>query len=138
MLCVAGTLLACGGDDGDLAAFCATAERFATDDPAAAFTELDPSDRVATSAALRSTADDLEAWAADAPGEVDEDVALLASTARDLASLYDGALATEADEYVPVPVEDVEAASADVLAFTSDECGVDLGPLEVPPISVSG
>lgn len=122
---------ACSDDGGDVDAFCATARRFSTDNPAAAFAQVDPNDPVGTSAALQAAADQLSAWADDAPGDVRGSVQALADAATTLAGEFTvgTAAGVEGDDGTPaVDTAVVEAASAEVLAFTRDRCEVDLDP----------
>lgn len=121
---------ACSDDGGDVDAFCATARRFTTDNPAAAFSRIDPADPTGTSSALEAAADALEAWAADAPGEVRDDVDALARAAADLAVAFepDDGDTVEDDPIASVDTAAVEEASGRVLAFTAERCEVDLDP----------
>ena len=132
---VAALASACSDDGGDLDAFCATARRFTADNPAAALDRLDPADPSATSAALDAAAEQLRGWADDAPGEVRDDVDTLAAAAAGLASSFSDTTRTSTDEYVVVDAADAEAASARVLAFTTEHCQVDLDPATTSPVA---
>ena len=68
------------------------------------------------------------AWASDAPREIRDDVEVLADAAATLAATYADPSVTSTDEDVVVDTEAVEAASGEVLAFTSERCEVDLDP----------
>ena len=118
---------ACGDESGDLEAFCATARRFATDNPASVFDHYDPADPGSAATLLRDAGDRLTAWAEEAPGSIDDDVEDIAAAAEALADEFeqpDAASAESLQEQVLV----VEAASARVLQFTRDQCQVDLEP----------
>jgi hypothetical protein len=118
---------ACGGDDGDLEAFCATARRFAADNPAAVFDHYDPADPASAATLLRDAGDRLTAWAEEAPGNVDDDVEAIAAAAEALADEFEQPAAATT-ESLQEQVVVVEAASARVLRFTRDQCQVDLDP----------
>lgn len=130
MLAVAGLGLGACSDDGgggDRDAFCATAERFAVDNPAAAFARYDPNEPEAAAVLLRDAAGRLQGWADEAAGAVRDDVEALADAASALAQQFedpdDGDAADTTDD---VDSAAVEAASANVLQYTQDECGVSL------------
>lgn len=127
-------LLACSDGGGDVDAFCATAEGFRVDNPAAAFASIDPADPAGTTTALAGAAERLRAWADDAPEEVRDDVRALADAAATLAEAFepaeDGSVEDDAD--ATVDTEAVEQASARVLAFADEACGVDLDPDPAP------
>jgi hypothetical protein len=133
------SLLACSDDGGDLDAYCATAGRFTADNPAAAFSRIDPADPTGTSAALEAAAEALAAWSDEAPGEVREDVEVLADAAATLAVAFepgdDGTV--EDDPSAAVDTGAVEEASARVLAFTIERCEVDLDPATTLPAATS-
>jgi hypothetical protein len=130
---VAALASACSDGGGDLDAFCATARRFTADNPAAALDRLDPADPGAATAALEAAAEQLRAWADEAPGEVRDDVDTLAATAAGLATSFSDTTRTSTDEYVVVDAAEAEAASARVLAFTNEQCQVDLDPATTVP-----
>jgi hypothetical protein len=127
------SLTACRGEGGDLGAFCTTARSFVADNPAAAFAQIDLADPAATSATLDAAATELRAWASDAPREVRDDVDVLVDAAATLAATYADPAITSTDEYVVIDTEAVESASAEVLAFTSERCEVDLDPGTTQP-----
>lgn len=128
--------VACGGDGGgDPAAFCATAEAIVADNPAAALAGVDSGDRAGSAARLRDAAERLGAWAEEAPAEVADDVAMLADAATTLAELFedpgtgdtaDGGADDTAGDTPALDTDAVEAASARLLAYTRETCGVDL------------
>ena len=118
-------LFGCGGDDGDLGAFCATAEAFVTDNPLAGPGSA-AGDAATMTAELRRGADRLARWAEDAPGPVRDDAELLAATAARLADAFDEPGVAGPDEHTAIDAEAAEAASGEVLAFVREECGVDL------------
>jgi hypothetical protein len=126
---------ACSDDGGDLDAYCATARRFSADNPADAFRRIDPADPAGTSAALEAAAAALGAWAGEAPGDVRDDVEALAQAAATLGVAFepgdDGTV--EDDPATAVDTGVVEEASARVLAFTSEQCQVDLDPATTLP-----
>lgn len=137
-LCLALGTVAGGCDDGggDRDAYCATAERFAADNPADAFGRIDLGDPAATSTVLRDAAERLAAWADEAPGAVDDDVEVLVEAATTLADQFDD-LATRGGDpgsTIDVDLAAVEASSRRVVDFTRTECGVELDV----PVSVSG
>ena len=129
------SLAGCSDEGGDLDAYCATARRFTTDNPAAAFSRIDPADPSGTSAALEVAADALEGWATEAPGEVRDDVEALARAAADLAVAFepDDGDTVEDDPVATVDTDAVEEASTRVLAFTVEQCQVDLDPATTLP-----
>ena len=132
-------LLACGDDGGDLDAYCATARRFTTDNPADAFGRVDPADPAGTTSALDAAAEQLRGWASDAPDEVRDDVEALAAAASTLADAFapadDGSV--EDDPVEAVDTAAVEEASTRVLAFTAEQCEVDLDPATTLPPTTS-
>jgi hypothetical protein len=124
------SLVACSSEGGDLDAYCATARRFTTDNPAAAFGRIDPGDPDGTSVALEAAAEQLRGWADQAPRAVRDDVEVLAGAASDLAAAFEpaGGDTVEDDAVAAVDTEAVEEASTRVLAFTAERCEVDLDP----------
>jgi hypothetical protein len=121
----------CGDGGGDLSAFCATARRFAADNPAAAFARIDPADPGSAAGPLRDAGERLSAWAAEAPAAVDEDVEVLADAATTLAAAFEAP--GEVDRAaVQDEVAGVDEASRAVLSFTRERCEVDLDPGPVP------
>lgn len=135
LVLVAALASACSDGVGDLDAFCATARRFANDNPAAAFERLDPAVESGATEALQDAAEQLRGWAEEAPGDVRGDVAALADTAATLADAYDQPATTFSDEYLEVDVAAMEAASARVLTFTDEQCQVDLDPATTLPVA---
>jgi hypothetical protein len=122
------TATACADDDGgDLAAFCATAEAFAVDNPAAALGRYDPSDRTGAAAQLRDAGARLETWAGEAPGDIAEDVTALAEAMSTLADEFETPGDAPGDS-LEEQLAEVEAASGRVVTFTRDRCQVDLEP----------
>jgi len=116
-----------GGDDGDVEAFCATARQFSVDNPASVFDQYDPEDPSSAAALLRDAAASLEAWSDDAPADVDEAIETIAGAAEDLAAAFEQPTAGGSDG-LRETVEAVETASAQVVTYTRDQCGVDLEP----------
>ena len=120
-------VVGCGDDGGgDVEAFCATARQFSVDNPAEVFDSYDPEDPASAAALLREAAASFERWADDAPGEVEASIETIADAAEDLALAFEEPTAGGAG--VRDEVEAVEAASAQVVTFTRDQCGVDLEP----------
>jgi hypothetical protein len=125
---------ACSDDGGgERAAFCATAQRFAADNPAAAFARADPNDPAASASLLRDAADRLGDWADEAPDKVRDDVRALVDAATSLAEQFEseptGSTNADATTSTTQPAIDtaaVEAASGRVVSYVSDECGVNL------------
>ncbi len=122
----------CSDDGGDLEAFCATARRFATDNPATVFDRYDPADPASAATLLRDAGERLRTWAEDAPGEIDGDVEAIADAADALAAEFESPEAAP-DETLRAQIEEVEAASPRVLEFTRGECDVDLEPAATLP-----
>jgi hypothetical protein len=122
--------VACGDDGGgDLDAFCATARRFAVDNPADALGAYDPADPAGAARLLRRAADDLESWADDAPPDLRPDVVRLATTASDLADAFEaGALDAGRAATLEAAAADAETASARVTEATRAQCSVELDP----------
>jgi hypothetical protein len=117
----------CGDDGGDIEAFCATARRFATDNPASVFDRYDPTDPGSAAVLLRDAGDRLAAWAEDAPSRIDDDVQAIADAAVALATEFEEPDAASS-ETLQEQLLEVESASARVLEFTRAECDVDLEP----------
>jgi hypothetical protein len=137
LLVVLGLGVAACSDDGggDREAFCATAQRFAADNPAAAFARADPNDPAASASLLRDAADRLGQWADEAPGEVRDDVHALVDAATSLAEQFESepsgpgsSAVTTSTTAVGAGVDTaaVEAASTHVVQYVLDECGVNL------------
>lgn len=126
--------MGCGGDDssGDVDAFCATARQFAVDNPAAVFDRYDPEDPASAATLLRDAAASFDAWAEDAPGDVAASIETIADAAEGLALAFEQPTAGGAG--VRDQVEAVEAASARVVTYTREQCGVDLEP--TPTVTV--
>ncbi len=122
----------CSDDAGDLEAFCATARRFATDNPATVFDRYDPADPASAATLLRDAGERLRTWSEDAPGEIDGDVEAIADAADALAEEFESPEAAP-DETLRAQIEAVEAASPRVLEFTRAECDVDLEPTSTAP-----
>jgi hypothetical protein len=136
VVAVAVVLLAAGcGDEGsgNVEAFCATARRFAVDNPSAAFAAVNPADPAATARALRDAASALGPWADEAPSDVRADIERLRDAAADLAEAFDGS-ASDAAALAALEQEqtEVEAASARLVAAVRTTCEVDL---DAPPTS---
>ena len=127
-------MAACTGDDGGSEeAFCATARRFAQDNPATVFDRFDPADPTAAAALLRGAGAELRAWAAEAPGDIDDDVELIADTADELAVAFESpAPSPERAAELEDRFTDVEAASARVTGYARERCAVDLDPAANP------
>jgi hypothetical protein len=124
----AAALGACGGDGaGDEAAFCATAERFAADNPASVFDRYDPADPASAATLLRDAADRLRDWGDDAPRRVRVDIDAIAEAADGLADEFETPEAA-ASEDLQAQLAAVETASARALDHTRETCGVDLDP----------
>ena len=129
LVLLAAAVGACSDDGGSEEAFCATARRFAEDNPATVFDRYDPEDPAGAAVLLRGEAERLRAWADEAPGAIDDDVDVIAEAAEDLADTFED----------PVPGEnrtaelaerftEVEDASARVVAYTRERCAVELDP----------
>jgi hypothetical protein len=130
---------ACGGDaGGDLEAFCATARGFAEDNPAAVFDRYDPADPTAAAQLLRTEAERLQAWADEAPGEVDDDVQAIVDAAVELADGFESPAPTP-DRVAELEARfaEVEEASGRLTAFVREQCGVDLDPATAPAPSLT-
>lgn len=128
---VAGAVLVgCSGDDGgSVEAFCATARRFAQDNPANVFDRYDPADPTAAADLLRGAAVELRAWADEAPGDIDDDVEVIAETADELAAAFEApAPSAERADELEQQFADVEEASASVTGYAREQCAVDLDP----------
>lgn len=120
-------LAACGGDGGDVEAFCATARQFAVDNPADVFDRYDPEEPATAAGLLRDAAGELDGWAGDAPDDVQGAIETIADAAEALAGAFEEP-SDEATATLRDAIERVEAASRQVVSFTSEECGVDLEP----------
>jgi hypothetical protein len=122
-----------GCSSGSLESFCAEVGRLAGDNPAAVFAAWDPADPAASLADLERAARRLRSLAEAAPPEVEDDAALVADTAEDLATVLtetsgddlEAALRDRADEF-----ERFDEASRRLTQFARSECGIDL---EAPP-----
>lgn len=137
VVAVAGALAAgCSDDGGSEEAFCATARRFAEDNPATVFDRYDPEDPAGAAALLRGEAERLRAWADEGPGDIDDDVDVIAEAAIDLADAFEDPNTAEAGELAERFTE-VEDASVRVVAYVRDRCGVDLDPASVTTSSTS-
>jgi hypothetical protein len=123
-------LVACSGDDGgSVEAFCATARRFAQDNPANVFDQYDPADPTAAADLLRGAAVELRAWADEAPGDIDDDVEVIADTADELATAFEApAPSAERAAELEQQFADVEEASGRVTGYAREQCAVDLDP----------
>lgn len=123
----------CGDDGGSVEAFCATARRFAEDNPATVFDRYDPADPTGAAELLRGASEELRAWAEEAPGEVDDDVASIADAAEALADAFESPPPSQ-DRAAELEAQfnEVELASARVTSFTRERCGVDLDPAGGP------
>jgi hypothetical protein len=118
---------ACGDDGGSEQAFCATARRFVDDNPASVFDRYDPADPASAAVLLREAGDRMQAWADDAPGEIDGDVQVIADAAEQLAAAFESpSAAAERIDELETSFAAVETASARLTAFTQRRCGVDL------------
>ena len=134
MVASAALLLACGDDGGSEEAFCATARRFAEDNPATVFDRYDPADPTAAAALLREAGAELQAWADEAPGDIDDDVEVIARTAEDLAVAFESpAPSPERAAELEAQFTAVEAASARVTGYARERCAVDLDPAANQP-----
>lgn len=130
-----GALLAVGcggGSGGDPDAFCATAERFAADNPASVFDRYDPADPASAATLLRDAADRLSGWADDAPRRVRVDIDVIADAAEALADEFETPAAAGSEE-LQERLAAVEAASARALDYTRETCSVDLDPTITGP-----
>ena len=116
-----------GGGGGDPEAFCATAERFAADNPASVFDRYDPADPASAAALLRDAADRLRGWADEAPRSIRVDIDAIAEAAEGLADEFEDPEAAASEE-LQAQLAAVETASARSLDYTREECGVDLDP----------
>lgn len=131
VLAVAASGVAGCGDEGsgNVEAFCATARRFETDNPAAALTAVDPSDATGTARALRDAAGQLRTWAREAPSEVRADIEAVRDAAGDLAEAFE---APTVDQATVAALEassaEVEAAGQRVVEAVREQCEVDLDP----------
>ena len=135
LLVSAAVLSACAPDDGrSVEAFCATARRFARDNPANVFDQYDPADPTAAADLLRGAAAELRAWAGEAPGDIDDDVEVIADTADELAAAF-AAPAPSAERVAELEEQfaDVEQASANVTGYAREQCAVDLDPAATTP-----
>jgi hypothetical protein len=130
---------ACSDDGGSEEAFCATARSFATDNPAAVFDRYDPADPTGAAELLRRTGTRLRAWSEEAPGDVDDDVALIADVADELAAAFEApASSSDRTEELQARFTEVEEASARVTSYARERCGVELDPGAVaPPATVA-
>jgi len=134
----------CGDDGGTVEAFCATARRMAQDNPATVFDRYDPADPSAAARALRDAAEDLHGWADDAPGDVADDVEVIAEAADELAVAFESP-APSPDRVAELEARfaEVEGASVRVTAFARQRCSVELdappggGDAGVSPTSVA-
>ena len=120
----------CGDEgSGNVEAFCATARRFETDNPAAALTAVDPSDPTGTALALRTAAGQLGPWAREAPSEVRADIETLRDAARDLAEAFEAPIVDQATvAALEADSAEVEAAGQRVVEAVREQCEVDLDP----------
>lgn len=132
LVVAAAALVACSDDGGSEEAFCATARRFAEDNPATVFDRYDPADPAGSAALLRGEAERLRAWADEGPGDVDDDVDVIAEAAEHLADAFEEPDTADTAELAERFAE-VEDASARVVAYARDRCGVDLDPVPVSP-----
>jgi hypothetical protein len=122
-------LAGCGDDGGSEEAFCETARRFARDNPAAVFDRYDPSDPTGAAALLREAGATLQAWADEAPGDVDDDVETIAEAAEELATAFEEPAPTaERAAELEARFAEVEDASARVTSYARERCGVELDP----------
>ena len=130
---------ACSGDDGGSEeAFCATARSFAEDNPANVFDTYDPADPTAAAELLRREGARLRAWADQAPGEIDDDVELIAETADDIAAGFESPAPTpERAAEIEEQFNEVEEASARVTTYARERCAVELDPGVAPPSTVT-
>ena len=122
---------ACGDDGGSEEAFCATARTFAEDNPATVFDRYDPEDPAGAAALLRGEAERLRRWAGDAPGDVDDDVEVIAGAAEDLADAFEDPDTADTTD-LAARFTEVEEASGRVVSYARDRCGVDLDPASAP------
>jgi hypothetical protein len=137
VVAVAAALVAgCADDGGSEEAFCATARRFAEDNPATVFDRYDPADPAGSAALLRGEAARLREWAGQGPGAIDDDVDVIAEAAADLADAFEDPETADAGELAERFTE-VEDASVRVVAYVRDRCGVDLDPASVTTASAS-
>jgi hypothetical protein len=127
-------MAACGGDGGGSeAAFCATARRFAQDNPATVFDRYDPADPTGAATRLRTAGAELRAWADEAPGDIDDDVEAIAETADELALAFESPAPTpERAAELEEQFTEVEEASARVTGYARERCAVDLDPAANP------
>jgi hypothetical protein len=134
LVAAAAAVVGCSGDGGrgDVDAFCATARQFSVDNPAAVFDRYDPEDPASAAALLRDAAASFQRWADDAPADVGASIDTIAQAAEDLALAFEEP--TVGGAGVRDQVEAVEAASAEVVAYTREQCGVDLEP--TPTVTV--
>ena len=125
----AALLLSCGDDGGSEEAFCATARRFAEDNPATVFDRYDPADPSGAAALLRETAAEFRAWADEAPGDIDDDVEVIADAADNIAAGFESpSPSAERAAEIEEQFTAVEAASARVTGYARERCAVDLDP----------
>lgn len=123
----------CSSDsDGDLEAFCATARRFAADNPAAVFDRYDPADPASAVVLLRDAGDRLGAWAEEAPAQIDDDVEAISEAADLLADQFETPGAATSST-LQEQLAGVESSSERVVEFTRQNCEVDLDPTTTPP-----
>lgn len=125
-------LMACGDDGGSVEAFCATARRFADDNPATVFDRYDPADPAGAAELLRGAGAQLRAWADEAPGEVDDDVDTIADAADELAAAFE-APSPSPDRRAELAERftEVEEASGRVTSYARGRCAVELDPAVV-------
>ena len=125
---LATTVVACGGGDGgSVEAFCTTARTFVTDNPATVFDRYDQADPTAAAELLREAAARLQAWADESPGDVDDDVEVLADVALTLADDFEEPTRTpDRAAELEAQFAGVEAASGRVTAFARERCSVEL------------
>lgn len=143
LIVAAGTVLgaaACTDDSGgDEEAFCAAATALADDGGLTAeLGALDLDDQASANDALRDAATRLRSWAADADGEVADDIEALAVAADALAEAVAGGgpatLAVDARAELETVIADATAASERVVSDVERRCGVRLDdPAPVTP-----
>ncbi len=125
-------LVACSDDGGSVEAFCATARRFAEDNPATVFDRYDPADPAGAADLLRAAGRDLRAWSDEAPGQIDDDVESIADAADELAAAFE-APSPSPDRRAELAERftEVEEASGRVTSYAREQCAVELDPAAV-------